>query len=282
MCINILRIYLQEKMQKIDKNLLRESQLKMLELLMEVDKICKKYNINYWIDSGTLLGAVRHGGFIPWDDDIDVCMLEKDYKYFLKVAEKELDSNRYFISNKNTDSKVLFNFSKIRDRNSTFIEKDETDKELYHQGVFIDIFCVSYIKNYNKTTARWYVLLKKIKDIIPERGNKTALKYIIKKIGFSALASYIYEKVFISENVTKIIDYKYNFMSIKELDTVFPLKKIRFENHFFFCPNDNDIYLKILYGNYMKLPKEDDRVWHAKYIDLNKKCYFEEVMLKVK
>ena len=63
----------------IEKEDLRKAQLIMLDILLEFDRICKKYNINYWIDSGTLLGAKRHSGFIPWDDDIDVCMLEVEY-----------------------------------------------------------------------------------------------------------------------------------------------------------------------------------------------------------
>ena len=86
----------------VDKKTLRKAQLIMLNELIELDRICKKNNINYWLDGGTFLGAVRHKGFIPWDDDVDVCMLEADYNKFLEKAVKELDSG-YFIQTLKTD-----------------------------------------------------------------------------------------------------------------------------------------------------------------------------------
>ena len=70
--------------------MLRKAQLRMLDILIAVDKICRKHNIPYWLDYGTLLGAVRHGGFIPWDDDLDISMMKEDYDRFLTIASKEL------------------------------------------------------------------------------------------------------------------------------------------------------------------------------------------------
>ena len=77
---------------------LREAQLKMLHILEDIDRICKTHNILYWIEGGTLLGAMRHGGFIPWDDDLDVSMMRKDYAKFLSVASKELPSTMFLQS----------------------------------------------------------------------------------------------------------------------------------------------------------------------------------------
>ena len=74
-------------------SILRQIQLGALDALVEFDSVCKKNNIQYWLDSGTLLGAIRHGGFIPWDDDIDVCVLMRDYKRLLKCLKKELKGN---------------------------------------------------------------------------------------------------------------------------------------------------------------------------------------------
>ena len=81
---------------------LRQSQLVMLRILKTVDSICKENNISYWLDSGTLLGAARHGGFIPWDDDIDIMMLREDYELFKEIAKKELPEDM-FLQNQDTD-----------------------------------------------------------------------------------------------------------------------------------------------------------------------------------
>ena len=75
-----------------DGSSLRNHQLRMLEMLKYIDGVCKKHNISYWLSSGTLLGAVRHGGFIPWDDDLDIEMLRKDYLKLVKVLGREIDS----------------------------------------------------------------------------------------------------------------------------------------------------------------------------------------------
>ena len=116
-----------------NKNL-RKAQLIMFNLLKELDKVCKKNNINYWLDSGTLLGAVRHKGFIPWDDDIDICMLEKDYKKFLKIAKKELSENVFLQTEETDKNYIWFPYAKLRDRNSVFIEEGQKQNELFHQG----------------------------------------------------------------------------------------------------------------------------------------------------
>ena len=69
---------------------LRKMQIRILEIMVEIDKLCRKHDIKYWLDGGTLLGAVRHGGFIPWDDDLDICMMQEDYEKFIEIAPKEL------------------------------------------------------------------------------------------------------------------------------------------------------------------------------------------------
>ena len=101
-----------------DGSQLRRQQLRMLELLLEMDRICKKHKIRYWLIGGTLLGAARHHGFIPWDDDMDVQMLREDYLRLLDVMPKELPDTMA-LQCRQTDSNYFFQYAKLRDRRQT-------------------------------------------------------------------------------------------------------------------------------------------------------------------
>ena len=111
---------------------------KELEILQYFDEICRKHNLKYHIDCGTLLGAVRHQGFIPWDDDIDVTMCRPDYEIFKAVMAEEI-REPYFFQTVYSDN-LLFHFSKIRDTNTTAIEEQYCTANAPHQGIYIDIF----------------------------------------------------------------------------------------------------------------------------------------------
>lgn len=260
----------------VDEEKLRDAKKIMLLILLEVDRICKKNNINYWLDSGTLLGAVRHEGFIPWDDDIDICMLPEDYSKFLSIAKQELNM-KYFLDNKQTDKNAIFKYSKIRERKSIFIEKKENENEKYHQGIFIDIFEMNYLKDVAKKYRKSYNLLLKIKDLVENRGKYRNLKLVLKKLKVTLITEKIFNFLFLSKNKKNYIGHKYVFKEIYFLKNIFPLSEIEFEGHKFPCPNNADAYLKELYGDtYMVLPPEKDRVWHAKEIRLNEKCFFEK------
>ena len=263
----------------INKNILRESQLIMLDELIEVDRICKKHNIKYWIDSGTFLGAVRHKGFIPWDDDIDICMLKKDYGRFLDIARKEL-SKKYFLQTSKTDkSYIWFPYTKLRDRNSIFIEVEQDDNEKYHQGINLDIFIMD---SFNIKIIKFIKILlflnrfEKVK-ISKNKNRYLILKKIILKLKINKLY-YKFTRIFLEKvNNNSIIGYRYIFPQLYKYKDIFPLSEIEFEGHKFPCPNNADAYLKELYGDtYMQLPPEKDRVWHAKEIRLNEKCFFEK------
>ena len=258
----------------LNEKVLKKAKLIMLDELMELDKICKKYNIHYWIDGGTLLGAVRHKGFIPWDDDIDVCVLEEDYNKLLKIIEEEID-NKYFIQSKKSDKYYLTPWIKIRHRNSIMIC---TENEKFHQGISLDIFPMNYYSDINK---KLYKNLYKIKNVgycnlKEKRTIKNYLKNIITIFKINKLCQE-FLNYFKKENEEKNIGYKYKFSNLYKYMDIFPLSKIEFEGHKFPCPNNADAYLKELYGNtYMELPPEKARVWHAKEIRLNEKCFFEK------
>jgi len=112
-----------------------ETELDMLRLL---DKLCKENNLKYFAEFGTLLGAVRHKGFIPWDDDIDVVMMRDDYNKLLEIAP-DYFSYPYFFQNVYTNPQVIWSFSKIRDDRTSLVEFPHLGKE-FHQGIFLDIF----------------------------------------------------------------------------------------------------------------------------------------------
>ena len=125
---------------------LRKVQMVEVEILDEIDRICKKNNIKYFLVGGTLLGAVRHGGFIPWDDDIDLGMLREDYEKFIDICinSDELDK-KYFMHSDETDSDYWLPFIKIRKNNTTFDEKVIKNCDT-HKGIYVDIFPMDYFK----------------------------------------------------------------------------------------------------------------------------------------
>lgn len=124
-------------------NTLRELQRTQVEILEIVDDLCKQNHISYSLYAGTLLGAVRHKGFIPWDDDLDICMLRSDYERFLKCW-KENPVKEYLLQNKETDPDFTQSFSKIRKDHTTFLQPGEEPYK-YHKGIFIGIFPIDRV-----------------------------------------------------------------------------------------------------------------------------------------
>ena len=120
---------------------LREAQMASLDILLEFDRVCKKNQITYWIDFGTLLGAVRHKGFIPWDDDIDISMPPADFKRFMEIGQKELKDG-YFLQTEKTDpgSNMCRGLFKIRKNNTLYVHDFDDFRKDYHKGVSIDVF----------------------------------------------------------------------------------------------------------------------------------------------
>ena len=126
-----------EKLGTISKH--RAHQELMLQMLNDIDQVCKEYHIHYMLFSGTALGAVRHHGFIPWDDDLDILMFRADYDRFLNIAQKVLDRDKYFVQ-KEFGLHWPMHFSKLRRNDTTCIEKFHPRDAQMHQGIYIDIF----------------------------------------------------------------------------------------------------------------------------------------------
>ena len=125
------------------------------DMLVIFIQICKKYDMRYFLAGGSCLGAVRHRGFIPWDDDIDVVMPREDYEKFLKVARNELPEN-IFLQTGKTDNDFPMNFAKLRNSDTTFIETSVKNFKINH-GVFIDIFPLD-----GYSDSKWFKLMNRI------------------------------------------------------------------------------------------------------------------------
>lgn len=121
-------------------SVLRLHQMKMLRILEFVDRVCRKHGIRYWLSSGTLLGAVRHGGFIPWDDDLDIEMLYRDYKRLMEVLPFELPSN-LVLQIMHTDSNYVAPYAKLRETDSYISEVNNIGRNYKYNG-FILIFFI--------------------------------------------------------------------------------------------------------------------------------------------
>lgn len=121
-----------------------------LDLLCELDRVCKKYNLKYILDYGTLIGAIRHKGFIPWDDDVDVSMLREDYDILMEVGPKEF-KHPYFLQNRDTEKGYDTTLAKLRRSDTTFIMTENTKhRTTYNQGIFIDIFVFDNLPSNDK------------------------------------------------------------------------------------------------------------------------------------
>ncbi len=131
----------------LDPETLRRLQLTELELLQEVDRICRKCDIHYNIIAGTLLGAVRHGGFIPWDDDADVALLRPEYEKFRWACENELNTDRFYFQDHQNTPGYRWGYGKLRRKDTLFL-REHQEHMPYEQGVFIDVFPLDYVPDH--------------------------------------------------------------------------------------------------------------------------------------
>lgn len=255
----------------IDTDTLRKAQLIMLDMLIEFDTVCKKHKLQYWLDSGTLLGAVRHSGFIPWDDDIDLSMPVEDYNKFLKIAETEL-SNEIFFQTSQTDKNFKFDYIKLRSNKASIEEFHEKDKSIkYHQGVFVDIFPMLTIDNSEKNKKFYEKTLAKIRDVsaislhTPNGKDDPVTRAVL-------VASLKHHHQGWANAKSKVI-YGGEMPDVAawfDLDKVFPLTTIEFEGHFFPAPRNPEHYLDAIYPfDYRQLPPKDKRIIHAHSINLH-------------
>lgn len=233
---------------------LRRQQLRMLELLLEMDRICRKHHIRYWLIAGTLLGAVRHQGFIPWDDDMDVQMLREDYLRLLEVLPKELPDTMA-IQCRQTDPNYFFQYAKLRDRRSVLDENNGYDKIFKERGIYVDIFPVDkhpvwMQKLSMMTIGHSYKILKRA-----NLSQKQKIKKVLRLVKLNE--RFIYPLLRGLSHVTGgvLLDaLGVPYVVPRYIEDLLPLTELSFEGHLMPVPCHYDKVLRDQYGDYMQLP----------------------------
>jgi len=264
-----------KKMVRVEGDLLRKLQMTELEMITEVDRICRKYHIPYSLDGGTLLGAVRHNGFIPWDDDADIIMLRKDYEKFYKVCKKELDTERFFLQDYRTDKHYLWGFAKMRRNHTTFLREGQEHVKC-HTGVCIDIFyCDNVPDGFFLRRLHLFCCYCIRKGQYSMVGQKTEKSFFL-RVWYFLLSRIPRDFWFgLSEGLARMTNRKETKL-VRHMTYPFP-RQCRygmpgklfeeyidkdFEGHLFRIFKGYDTYLKMLYGDYMALPPVEKRQVH--------------------
>lgn len=264
----------------------------LLEILKDYIQICDKYHLTYFATGGTAIGALRHQGFIPWDDDIDVCMLREDYDKFMEVAPKEM-GDKYVFMDAHTEPSYPLMFGKMMKKGTKFVEQ-ANQKANYPQGIFIDIFPYDQTPEDETLRKKWQAKTWKIgrkhvltltgEPMLPS-GMNPALKAVARVAcavvhGIFKLVHYTPDKTYAEylkwarscpePESDLYIDYSYitgeNLMiRTKE---AFPTVDVPFCDTTVKLPKNYDSFLRPEYGDYMQLPPEEARHNHlASFID---------------
>lgn len=258
----------------IDSESLEKLKRIEFDILLEVSRICDKHGIEFFLDSGTLLGAARHKGFIPWDDDIDIGMPRDSYQKFLQLAQSELGEG-YFLQTRQTDEEAPFSFAKVRKTGTRMVEQAVSGKDV-HQGIWIDIFPFDWISGVendiqkSENTWRFSKRLLNLRVVDCASVKSSAVKRVFRKIArlpillfpkdafFNALDKCGIRGKGLSTDRLTCFHYSTVFIALENCD-VYPFVELEFEGKRFPVFNNWEKYLELVYGDWKSLPEPDKR-----------------------
>ncbi len=247
-----------------------------VEILDEIVRICQKHDLKYYLIGGTLLGAVRHKGFIPWDDDLDIVMPRADYDKFRQLCKSELDE-KYYLHDINCDNKYWLIFAKVRKKNTIFDEKNVSTIDA-PKGIYVDIFPLDNAPCENSRKQRF--LTKRIKALstiiyIKRKLNvKFSLKSRLVALFFAPFSIKTLDKHRLKlmtkyngdDSCEYYINYGSNYNTVKQTihkSKFEPSSEVEFEGKMYNTLGERHYFLNRLYGdNYMELPPVEKRVTH--------------------
>lgn len=261
----------------------KDVQSKILEVMKYIDKLCRENDIEYFIMGGTALGAVRHGGFIPWDDDLDIFMKPSEYKKFKEVFEK--DNSELFVLQEWRETPHYLEYAKVRMNGTTFIEENFKDKKDMHHGIYVDIMILHKAPNKKRKLKSLYFKAKYItlhaiskRNWKPKTTSQKLIQFIHRLMPNKWLIKRFYKHLYKYEDLKD--DYVYIYwitpakyhQGIFEAEAFDHTEEILFEDISLLGPTNIKRYLELRYGNYMKLPSEEQQkeAVHAMIYDTEK------------
>lgn len=271
---------------------LRKAQLLLLKILKEFHRICVENDIKYFLSDGTLIGAVRHNGFVPWDDDLDIGMLREEYEKFCKMAPEKL-GEEFFFQTIDTDSGYGFQFGKVILRRTKWIDPVSIHSKKAYGGIYMDVFPYDKICR-NKMEQKFHYLKYRFVDGVIfmkqdytyngrltfaqkiKRGIKLIAAAVIPLEQFLRWRERICRRYEICGTEALVTKYGGNFYrNQNELKVFTDLQLHRFEDGMFYVPRDYHSVLGNLYGDYMALPPVEKRRGHG-ILEYDFGEYFDE------